>query len=162
MQADSHHLLISYCKKNGIIISCSYMQQNELCLIAKVLMLLPVYQCITCNNSDLYNYANKIGVCTYFSCRILVVDLSDPDAASTASEKALKLFDRIDILVNNAGINYIIMMLCSLIPLSHTFFRRLVRLIFNSVVSFWPHLTMVPFTCIYIIISICCIWNTNP
>ena len=35
--------------------------------------------------------------------------MSDPDAASTASEKALKLFDRIDILINNAGINYDVM-----------------------------------------------------
>lgn len=39
----------------------------------------------------------------FFNCRILVVDLSDPEATRGATDKAKELFGKIDILVNNAG-----------------------------------------------------------
>ena len=37
------------------------------------------------------------------NCRILAVDLSDPEATRGATSKAKELFGKIDILVNNAG-----------------------------------------------------------
>ena len=38
-----------------------------------------------------------------FFCRILALDLSDPEVCASAAEKALELFGRVDILINNAG-----------------------------------------------------------
>ena len=51
----------------------------------------------------IFNIMSKEFDLILFICRILPVDLSDPDATRAATEEAKELFGQIDILINNAG-----------------------------------------------------------